>query len=220
MRTYPYPHFYVEDVFPSDFYDEMQQMLPDPNAMRPIAEVRSVRGYKERFVLGMLDEPLATLPEHQRGFWTGLRNWLVGGQFANVVLNKFSDYLDGRFARDPAITFYDEALLVRDTTHYTLGPHSDKPEKVITLLFYLPRDDSQKHLGTSMYVPRDPAFRCEGTAHHKRQGFERLWTMPFLPNSLFAFFKTDNSFHGVEPVNDPDCRRWLLLYDIYHKVER
>jgi hypothetical protein len=32
---------------------------------------------------------------------------------------------------------------------------------------------------------------------------------------MFAFFKTDNSFHGVEPVADPDCRRWLLLYDIY-----
>jgi hypothetical protein len=39
--------------------------------------------------------------------------------------------------------------------------------------------------------------------------------MPFAPNSLFAFFKTDNSFHGVEPVLDADTRRWLLLYDIY-----
>jgi len=23
------------------------------------------------------------------------------------------------------------------------------------------------------------------------------------------------SFHGVEPVTDPDTKRWLLLYDIY-----
>jgi hypothetical protein len=32
---------------------------------------------------------------------------------------------------------------------------------------------------------------------------------------LFVFFKTDNSFHGVEPVTDPNTKRWLLLYDIY-----
>ncbi len=39
--------------------------------------------------------------------------------------------------------------------------------------------------------------------------------MPFAPNSLFVFLKTDSSFHGVEPVSDPDTRRWLLLYDIF-----
>jgi hypothetical protein len=44
--------------------------------------------------------------------------------------------------------------------------------------------------------------------------------MPFVPNSLFVFLKTDRSFHGVEPVTDPDVRRWLLLYDIFaRKVE-
>ena len=71
------------------------------------------------------------------------------------------------------------------------------------------------HLGTSIYVPNDPDFRCPGGPHHNRNQFTRLHTNPFAPNSLFAFFKTDNSFHGVEPVGDPDCRRWLLLYDIY-----
>ena len=38
--------------------------------------------------------------------------------------------------------------------------------------------------------------------------------MPFRPNSMLAFVKSDNTFHGVEPVLDPDTRRWLLLYDI------
>jgi hypothetical protein len=36
-----------------------------------------------------------------------------------------------------------------------------------------------------------------------------------LPNSLFAFLKGDNSFHGVEPVTDPDTKRSLLLYNVY-----
>jgi hypothetical protein len=66
-----------------------------------------------------------------------------------------------------------------------------------------------------MYVPKAADFRCYGGPHHKRAKFDRVWTMPFIPNALFAFVKTDNSFHGVEPVADEDCRRWLLLYDIY-----
>jgi hypothetical protein len=39
-------------------------------------------------------------------------------------------------------------------------------------------------------------------------------TMPYLPNSLFAFVKTPNSFHGVEPIRETGIRRDLLLYDI------
>jgi hypothetical protein len=35
--------------------------------------------------------------------------------------------------------------------------------------------------------------------------------MPFKPNSAFAFLKTDNSFHGVEPCS---VTRDVLLYDI------
>lgn len=64
-------------------------------------------------------------------------------------------------------------------------------------------------------MPKDPNFRCPGGPHYPHEGFERLKTLPFLPNSLFAFVKTDNSFHGVEPIGDANCRRWLLLYDLY-----
>jgi hypothetical protein len=42
--------------------------------------------------------------------------------------------------------------------------------------------------------------------------------MPFKPNSLFAFVKSDHTFHGVEPVVEPDVRRWLLLYNVMAKL--
>jgi len=38
--------------------------------------------------------------------------------------------------------------------------------------------------------------------------------MPFLPNTMFAFVKTDHSFHGVEPIVDAGISRYLLLYDL------
>jgi hypothetical protein len=214
LNLYPYPHFFVEDVFPKDYYAKLQAMLPDPHALRPIEEVRAVKGYKERFVLDLGGEQTALLPDAKRAFWTDLRQWLIAGRFSQVVAQRFHQQLKQRFG-EANVEFYDEALLVQDITNYKLGPHTDAPRKVVTLLFYLPPDSSQKHLGTSMYVPKDAAFRCYGGPHHKHSNFDRVWTMPFVPNALFAFVKTDNSFHGVEPIADEGCRRWLLLYDIY-----
>jgi len=218
IQTFPFPHLYINEVFPPEYYAELQRKLPDPQAMRPIAEVRPVKGYNERFVLGFEDADLATLPEDKQAFWKDLRAWLRGGRFANMMLGKFGAFLNQRFQGNKNVQFYDEMLLVQDTTHYKLGPHSDAPRKVITFLFYLPKDESQRHLGTSMYIPKDPQFRCPGGPHYAHENFDRIWTMPFLPNSLFVFVKSDVSFHGVEPVEDPDTRRWLLLYDIYHRV--
>lgn len=215
IHGYPYPHFFVRDVFPADYYARLQEMLPDPAAMAPLSEVRGARGYDERFLLDFSEERMARLDEGRRAFWEELRSTLLGSGFAKLLLAKFGPLVKQRFGNRP-VQFHEEALLVQDTTNYKLGPHTDVPRKVLTLLFYLPRDESQRHLGTSMYLPKDRAFRCPGGPHYAREGFDRVWTQPFLPNSLFAFFKTDASFHGVEPVADPDCRRWLLLYDIYH----
>jgi hypothetical protein len=220
INLYPYPHFFIRDVFPPDYYDALQAMLPDPEAMLPIEEVRKLKGYKERFVLEFSPAQLASLPEEKRAFWSDMHQWLVGGNFARMLMGKFGQYISQRYSGQPDVGFYDEALLVQDTTNYALGPHSDATRKVLTLLFYLPKDLSQSHLGTSIYLPKDRDFRCPGGPHYKHEKFDRLWTMPFVPNSLFVFLKTDRSFHGVEPVTDPDVRRWLLLYDIFaRKVE-
>ncbi len=216
FSMFPYPHFYVPDVFPADFYRTIQQNLPDPQAMVPIEKARPVRGYPERFVLDFNEKSLATLPDAKREFWRQLNEWLVvKGNFGTLVFEKFKPFIQQRFKDKPDLEFQSETLLVQDVTNYKLGPHTDSPRKVVTMLFYLPSDLSQVHMGTSMYLPNDPGFTCPGGPHHDRSAFTRLHTQPFAPNSLFAFFKTDNSFHGVEPVADPDCRRWLLLYDIY-----
>ena len=214
LNLFPYPHFFVQDIFEPEYYAQIQKHMPEPRDMLPIGDVRPVRGYKERFILELGGKQLETLPSEKKAFWQDLNSWMVGGRFGQVVLNKFGQFMDQRFGQQE-VGLYDEAMLVEDITNYALGPHTDASRKVITMLFYLPADDSQAHLGTSIYVPREPAFRCAGGPHYKHEGFERLWTMPFLPNCLFAFFKTDNSFHGVERVADPDCKRWLLLYDLY-----
>jgi hypothetical protein len=215
IAGFPYPHCYIENVFPDDFYAEMQRHLPDPEAMIPIEEARNVQGYPERFVPEFRPEHLQALPESKRKFWSDFGSWMLSGRFQQLAMRKCAPFLEARFKDVKNIRFYNEALPVQDITDYKIGPHSDSPVKVITMLFYLPPDNSQAHLGTSIYLPKDQNFRCPGGPHYPFNMFDRMVTMPFMPNSLFTFVKGDNSFHGVEPLGDPGTRRWLLLYDVF-----
>jgi hypothetical protein len=212
LRTYPYPHIYVPEVLPPEVYAQIQANIPDPSAMIPIEQARRISGYKERFVQD-ISGPMAELTQTQRSFWQAMAGELLGGGMMEVMVNRFRPFIERRF-QGAKVDLRDESLLVEDITNYSLGPHTDTPSKVVTVIFYLPRDDSQTHLGTSIYAPKDPVGRCPGGPHYPHEGFDRLATMPFVPNSMFAFVKSDVSFHGVEPVTDPDVRRWLLLYDI------
>jgi len=216
LREHPYPHILVRDVFAPELYRSILDHLLPPELMRPIKEERKVaQTYPdERFVFTLDDAPIATLPAPYAAFWSELTGWLRGMRFAATLFDKFAMHIARRF-ENLQPTFYNEAMLVDDRTRYFLGPHSDTPAKVITLLFYLPADDARPHLGTSIYVPRDPAMRCEGGPSYPYDLFHRVLTMPYVPNTLFAFFKTDNSFHGVEPIAESqNYRRHLLFYDV------
>lgn len=214
VQPYPYPHFYLRDVFPPNFYAELQRNLPDAQALARLGQWGRAQGYPERSIMKLGGERPAALSESQHLFWRRLAQWAFSGRLGSLVLGKFNAIVDQRLQEMSGLEVTDELLLVHDRTHYSLGPHTDSPVKVISLLFYLPADDHLAPYGTSIYAPKDPAFTCPGGPHHAFEGFDRLATMPFLPNSLFGFVKTDNSFHGVEPFLEPGAGRWLLLYDL------
>lgn len=217
VREFPYPHLYVPNVFPADFYREILRNLPPQGALKNLGElgrVKSANVYPERGVLPLTPQDLGSLEAPQRDFWQRLSQWLLGRRFGDTMIGKFAPYLAQRFGDLRSVRFDHEALIVRDRTNYALGPHTDSPAKVLSFLFYLPADDSKAHLGTSIYVPVEPGFVCNGGPHYPFDKFRRMLTMPYLPNTLFAFMKTPTSFHGVEPIDEPDIRRDLLLYDL------
>jgi len=219
IRPFPFPHIYVRDVFPADFYEDMLDRLPEKEALKTLTSMgRVAKDYSEsRFVLPLTARDLGGIAPALRDFWGELAGWMLGGGFGQLMVATFAEFLQQRLGDLTRAGFHDEALLVQDYTTYALGPHTDSPLKVLSFLFYLPADDSRPHLGTSLYLPKDPSFLCPGGPHYPFERFQRVCTMPYLPNTLFAFPKSANSFHGVEPIADTPVRRDLLLYDI--KVE-
>lgn len=216
IHEHPFPHIYVRDVFPEDYYREMRAQLPPPEAYQDLKAMGRVGpDYSDsRRVLPVTPDKVQALPEPSRSFWAWTARWLMGGDFDQRMLSKFAPYVEQRFGDTRNAKFNDEALIVRDSSTYVLGVHNDTPRKVLSFRFYLPADDSMAHLGTSIYTPKDPGFRCNKGMHYPFDGFHRVITMPYLPNTLFAFLRTTNSFHGVEPITGARVDRDLLLYDI------
>lgn len=218
VLNYPFPHFYIERVFPPEWYRELLSSLPEQRHYRRLDETGTVAkgAYPERFVCDLGTALEAEHSGHRRdGPWSVLHRVFTGPEFAHRVLSLFADAAMQRFGADAELDYLLECRLVRDFSNYSIAPHTDTPRKLVSLLFYLPADDSMAALGTSIYVPIDPAFRCDGNSHHSFSSFKKVATMPYLPNSLFGFFKTDSAFHGVERIERPRTQRDSVLYNIY-----
>jgi hypothetical protein len=134
IRRYPYPHFFVEDVFPTDYYARMRECFPDAASMPPLKTVRRVGSEypEQRLCVAVDPTSLATLPPNARDFWNETAQWLLGPRFFTALIDKFQPFLTQRFGDLQDVEFLTEALLVDDHANYWLGPHSDSPKKVIT----------------------------------------------------------------------------------------
>ena len=214
--AHPFPHIYVRDVFPQDFYRELRAHLPPPEAYGSLKAMGRVSAdYPDtRLVFPLTPNNVQTLGEPFIAFWTRVAQQFLTGDFQQQMLSHFGRFLEQRWGRPGNLQFQDEALIVQDHSTYALEPHTDTLKKVLSFLFYLPADDSMSRLGTSIYAPKDPSFVCTKGLHYPFEGFHLVSTMPYVPNALFAFVRTGNSFHGVEPIAGSGVRRDLLLYDI------
>lgn len=213
----PTPHWYTDEVFPQDFYNELMGRMPEPSAFTSITELGWVTGdggaEAERGVLELTAETLGKLDPELAGFWHEIGKQFRTEEFALTMLRKFLPQIAERYGDDVGtMRFSATPMLLSDNGKYALGPHTDRMQRVMAALFYLPATASSPELGTSLYLPKDPNFTCPGGPHHGFENFQRVATMPYAPNSAFCFFKTDTSFHGVEPVQGNGQQRRLFSY--------
>lgn len=222
VREEPFPHIYVEGVFPASFYDAILANLPEENGYTALVETGRVgAGYSPERLVVIPAEAGALGPVHGV-FWSQLFAALLTEALARAMMTKFDAQVQQRFLEESggagmSLDLHWESLLVRDRSTYLLGPHTDSPRKVLSALFYLPADASRPELGTALYAPKTPGFTCPGGPHHPHDQFACIRTMAYKPNTLFAFPKSKRCFHGVEPVV-AGMARDLLFYDLYRQL--
>jgi precorrin-6B methylase 2 len=216
----PFPYSVIDGILPEDYYAEALAHFPSPESLRPLGETGRVQSdaYRERLVVLFTNEEFSRMTPVQQRFWREFADWMYSDVFLNAFVMKFHRALEPRLARilgdSESLRVRGDALLVNDQTNYAIGPHTDAPHRLVSFLFYLPRDTSMRELGTSVYRAKDPAFTCWGGPHHPFDKFDFVRTVEFLPNRLLAFPKTERSFHGVGKIERQGINRPLLINNI------
>jgi hypothetical protein len=207
LRKKPFDHIYMEDVLDAGTYKALVEAMPDRRFYHDLMHQDAVRkdGTSTRLRMYLFPELLGKLPEQQKRAWLPVAQALCSPELQKAFKRKFRAALEERFGK-PAekIGMFPIPILLRDQPGYRIGIHSDVPKKAITVQFYLPKDESQRDLGT--------IFHESNTG----PGAEKTTRMRFLPSSGYAFpVALTKSWHSAVTATDRDGERVSMMVTYY-----
>jgi hypothetical protein len=218
LEREPFCHIYMQGMFPSEIYSLLLRNFPPKDLYTPLNARKWVRadGSSTRDKFFLTPDNLARLSPESAGLWRMFVGAVTDDQFKRTVFAKLAPDLAARFGVAegdvPDVECGHEIMLVRDTEDYVIKPHPDGLNKYVTFQFYLPSDDTQLELGTSLFRRRSGIFRST---------FEEVKRFPFRPNSAYSFPVSESpdrtSWHGRERLSGfTGVRNTLML--LFQKV--
>jgi len=213
----PFPHMAFENFWPEDFYRELLAKRPEP------ANYVQLNRENTRRQFTLFDGSCDAGDEERRALWKLVSDVLASPEIEAALREKLDE---GFRLREKGshegwpVKMYPRPVAYLDFEGYAIKPHPDTRRKVLTMLVYMPEDDSQADLGTTLYK-----ISPLGVFHWKTYGLVEEKTMPFLPNSGAAFVVIHpkhnllrTSWHGRAAIKaDPDKPRFSLLNAYYAK---
>lgn len=188
VKTVPYPRIYVTRAFPQYYYEEILENLPT----------------EDKYTDRQFDNRMMVQVKDLGSFWRHCNDWLTSREVIGTLYQIFK--LDVRKIKV-------DVRLVRDSKGYRIKPHTDIKTKLLSLLFYLARDEDSPDEGTTIMTPKKHGFTSDGTTRFPFDEFDDFYTAPFLPNTMLCFPRSEVSFHGVRGTKI--TTRDVLLLNLY-----
>tara|TARA_Y100000310_G_C20375804_1_gene665680 strand:- start:47 stop:739 length:693 start_codon:yes stop_codon:yes gene_type:complete len=198
ILNYPYPHAEVADILPTSLLDALTDNFPKEEEFISTDQ----HPYRHRNLISLTNDDILRIKEPRSSFWKFFREIMISPIVVKSLLSLYNQEKEGNY--------YPTIMVLHDKKDYSLGPHTDIPSKVISLLIYL----SSNSYGTYIYAPKINGFTCETGRHYKRTDFHDIYKSNFKLNNSFSFLRTDHSFHGVEPLPKDALDRKLINYFI------
>jgi hypothetical protein len=212
----PYPLIRFRDFFPSDFYARLVQRFPD------VDRFAGLNGDGTRREYALYDERSDPGSEESRALWGIVRRVLASTEIAAALREKLDEGFRIRSKKSGEgwpVPMHARPVLYTDLNGYAIKPHPDTRRKVLTMQIYLPQDESQRELGTTIYK-----ISPMGIFAWKSYGLVKDKTVPFLPNTGYAFVVIHpaysllrSSWHGREAINVPVERPRLSILNTYYR---
>jgi hypothetical protein len=218
LRLFPFPHFYATEVFPAAILEAIIKLWPAECQFKSIGDTKRVTAgrYRERLITS-LDTLVETLDadSEQYLFWSRLHRSLASDELIAHLIEWLWPYIKAERTLPENVTLYSDVVLTDDKAGYKLGPHTDSPERLLTILFYVPQSNANPSAGTSIYVPKLPNYDAKVSAMHlDQQDFYAVYKAPFIQNASIGFLVGDRSFHGAEQIHNLSVPRRQIQYSI------
>ena len=212
----PYPLILFRDFFPAEFYQRLLDRFPANDRFVQLNGEGTRRQYN------LYDERADPGSEEGRTAWSIVRRVLSSPEIALALRSK----LDAGFrirakgSREGwPIPMFPRPVVYADLDGYAIKPHPDTRRKVLTMQIYLPADDTQRDLGTTIYK-----ISPMGVFAWKSYGLTKDKTLPFLPNTGYAFVVIHpaysllkSSWHGREAISVPVEKPRLSILNTYYR---
>jgi hypothetical protein len=212
--SFPYPHIFFRDFFPTDFYQDLVRSIPT-KGYDPIT------GTGTRMALRLYGDNVEKIDPELRSAWAAVSAMLTSKDVERAIRIKLNDGLAIRARGDKVPSAHDlklvaKPVIYRDRDGYQIKPHPDTRKKVVSMQLYCPADTSQEALGTTLY-----RASLKGLMHVESYCLEPVKIIPFLPNVGYAFVVlkayhslTKMSWHG-RPAIKTDQPRISILNTFY-----
>lgn len=195
--------------FSEELHRQIVASLPDDDGYMELKHGDAQRpdGTFARRVFPLKEERIRrTFSGETLEFWLQFTAILRDSRIRDLFLRALEPELRKRFKMELSeIPALPVPMLMRDLPGYKISIHHDIDTKVITTQYYLPADNSQKHLGTGIY---------RRTAEGK---FELKRRLDFLPRAAYCFAVSGNSWHAVDPMKEGEAPRNSLML-IYFRI--
>lgn len=214
----PYPHIFVEQAFPEDFYELLIEAIP------PLRFFSSRDPIKRNF-----SPRNAIAPAKSMMVWSFVDSVFSRETLLPAMTEKFQPFLDEYFATAFGPEFVERARALPQANTkgrlmcrrpgYKLGPHLDPKRVLLTTLIYLPRSAGEdERYGTQIFRgDRDFVARYSNTYYPEPDGIkcELAKTVPFRRNSLLVFLNS-KAIHGADiPLEEPPKELERYAYQFY-----
>jgi len=231
LETNPWPHLVSKNFLPPRVYDRLTRNLP--RGPKPSSSPsRTWMTTTPDFFNDRQPQKYLYYSEEEMRWW-GSKLLVTLGELTCMFCDAttFKHLLmifKGNFSNDITTTndrdIFVQVRITHDRDDYDLDVHLDLPEKFLSILVYLPIDETSTAGGTSLYTPK-PQHQIElTTTEHK--GYKYFPTsmfnlekkVPFSPNTGFVFLRTDDSWHG-KPLDPSEFRtdRFTLQINYFRK---
>lgn len=217
LHTEPWDYLTIPSILPDEFYAEALANEPPDSLYHGLDASRWGRadGTPTRTVVVLPNEKRSRqlgrpLEGMLASCWTDLY-WVCGQpEFKAAVLGKLREAicirLNMEFEQVLAEPMSPLLRLTKDIEQYKIAPHCDRWTKLMTMQIYLPADDSQSGMGTSVYI-------------RKGDGFKEVARMPFVPNMAYAFVPLKKgekpTWHGVEALGPLTSPRHTVMLELH-----